>query len=504
VTLSAFWSDPTSQSLALIVLGFVVFARLSYCDFVNYDDPDYVYANPHVAGGLSWANFIWAFTTLNGGISYWHPLTWLSHQLDCTSFGLRPGAHHLTNVWLHLGSSVVLLHLLAQFRLGPKAAFFIAAMFVVHPLHVESVAWIAERKDVLYGLFWLCALAAYMRYRCRGQRRHYVWALVWFAAALMSKPTAVTLPAVLLGLELTLFRGEAMAQQVTRLETGRLVVLLAPFVCLAAISAALTIVAQHALHALPGLADIPLDDRLDTSLIGVELYGQRALWPTGLAVSYLPTQARGFGEFLGAAGSIGCAAIFCWRWRKRAPLAGFGFAWFVLTLLPNIGLVQAGPQCMADRYMYIPLIGLMLAAVARARTVWPRLERSGFATGLGLGLVTICAVLSLLQLRYWRNGTALFQRAVDLDSRNWVARLGLGMALTQEQRYPEALRELNAALGLPGNRFETEWRLGVCYQAQGEFDQAAAHFRAADALRPGTPRIRELLDECVARLCTGG
>ncbi|MFO1501106.1 MAG: tetratricopeptide repeat protein, partial [Verrucomicrobiota bacterium] len=483
------WQSHRVHLTAVLAFAAITFLPVARFGFVNHDDPQYVYDNSHVSTGLSRANTLWALTALHGEISYWHPLTWLSHQLDCQLFGLRPGPHHLTSVWLHLGNAVLLLGVLRRTGFTASVALFIAGLFALHPLQVESVVWIAERKDVLYAFFWLAALSAYVRFRQSGRCRQYVLSLGCLAAALMSKPTAVTLPLAFLLLEMlppfpTSFQPTSI---------GRLIRLLLPFAVLSLLASGLALEAQDQLGALPNLDALPLSHRADNVLVGYAAYLRRALLPCGLCVSYVSAAPPGGGAVLGAGGVLTFVTAAAVRWRRRMPTFLFGWLWFLLLLMPNIGLVQAGPQNTADRYTYIPLVGLCIMLVSAAHTCPKPLWLGRMLPALGLGALLACAALSARQLSYWRDSLSLFQHAVASDPDNWVTRLGLGMALTEQQRWDEALRHLDAALALPGNKFETEKRLGICYQWKGELAQAATHYERALRLRPTSLEARRLL-----------
>ena len=498
-----FWGSDRGQLAVLLACTLLVYLKAASFDFVLHDDPEYVYANPHVRSGLSVENVGWAFRTLHGGISYWHPVTWLSHQADCQFFGLRPGAHHLTNVWLHAANTLWVWLIARQLRLGRRSGSFIAGLFALHPLHVESVAWISERKDVLYGFFWLASLSLYLRFRERGSWIMYATALGSFGLALMSKPTAITLPLILLLLEglaartgaLSAFRKQhAQANEEFRSGKRRAAILL-PFILLALVSGMITWTAQTSLGAVPSLERWPLPDRIDNAIVSYGTYLAKALIPTGLSVSYIQLESHDWTLVLTAAVFLVSVTTAACLARRRMPWVSAGWGWFLLTLLPNIGLIQAGPQCRADRYTYLPLLGVFIALTTVGKSLLIRWKAIGTGEGLGLAVLGLCGVLSFQQLQYWRESAALFARAVALQGNNWVARLGLGMALTQERRFDEALLHLQYARTLPGNAAETERRLAVCYQWMGNPDLARDHLLRALELNPQLTEARTQLAE---------
>ncbi len=486
-----FWKNPVAQSAALVLAILAVYLQAATFDFVNHDDPGYVSENPHVTSGLTVANVTWAWRTLHGGISYWHPLTWMSHQLDCTMFGLRPGAHHLTSVWLHAANAVLLLALLRCLGLGVRTSFFTAGFFALHPLHVESVAWIAERKDVLYTFFWLTALACYWKFRTSERWVLYGSALGAFALACMCKPTAVTLPIVLIVLEVSAVvwkRPDELGQAwIPFAPSGgalRRLGMLCPFLVLAAAATTLTYAAQVNLGAVTSWRTLGLSDRLDNAVLAYAFYIQKTLWPTGLAVSQFRTGPASFAAVCGAWVSLIGITMATVKAGRRDPWIPVGWFWFLVTLLPNIGLVQAGPQTMADRYSYVPLIGLFVA-ILRAAALGARSARIvGYGAASAFAVLTLCATLAFAQTRTWTNSTTLFTRAATVAPDNWIAQMGLGMALTQERQFDAALPHLQRALSLPGNVAEAHRRLAVHYQWRGDDANAKRHCDQALELDP--------------------
>ena len=501
-----FWSDGFTQGAVLFLLILAVFWRVSSCQFLNYDDPEYVYANPHVRTGLSGENFAWAFCSLNAGVSYWHPLTWISHQLDCQLFGLQPGAHHLTNVWLHFLNALLVLKVLRQLGFGHKSSFLMAALFAVHPLQVESVAWIAERKNVLFALFWLASLSCYVEYRQSARRQTYWAAVLCFGLALLSKPAAVTLPAVLLLLEwMRLMPAHSRAIQTgNRDESGCYVrwrqdmMLLAPFVVLSLTIATITIVAQANLSALPDLQRWPASARLDNALVSYVAYLKSVLFPTGLCVSYVQAEPYSM-ALVFLSGSVLCLiSIVAVAVRRSRPWILTGWLWFLATLVPNIGLVQAGAQSMADRYMYIPIVGVLLVAAGLVQGTVSTPRRRWIAGSTGTALIMACSVLSSRLLYSWVDSVSLFSRAVAHNQNNWVAQLGLGMAFAGERRFDESLPHLLRALDLPGNSSEAHKGLGIVYQGKREFHKSLEHYENALRLNPHSAEIHLLLAELLA------
>ncbi|MCI0540397.1 MAG: tetratricopeptide repeat protein [Verrucomicrobiales bacterium] len=469
----------------LYVLVMLVFLPTILFPFVTVDDPAYVYENPNVYTGISWANVVWAFTALHGNISYWHPLTWLSHQLDCQLFGFNAGPQHLTNVLLHAANSILLLAFARKLGLGILASLLVAAVFAVHPLHVESVAWVSERKDVLCGVFYLSSLNLYLDFCRQGRRRLYLGSLICGLLALMAKPVAVTLPAVLLLLHWHLggYRNPLPNRHVLRQWW--------PFLLGGLAVAVITLIAQQRVGTLGTLAALPVAERLDNMWLAYLAYVRRFFWPTDLCVSY------GFDPSIGRYGIIALLALMtitflAWRFRQKLALGLFGWLLFLVMLFPTIGLVQTGPQSSADRYMYLPLIGLSLFTVDLFRGLRRSPEVSWFWKAAGAAACVALSMASMIQVICWRDSVTLFSRAVAVQPNFWFARLGLGTALTSAGRFDEALAHLQFALELPGNASETHRILGVCLFGKRRYAEALENFRRSYDLK-STPSATLML-----------
>jgi tetratricopeptide (TPR) repeat protein len=469
--------------LFLIVLG--VFLPALRNDFVTYDDPAYVIENPHVNSGLSWANFRWAWSSFEH--SNWHPLTWLSHQLDCALFGLAPRGHHLTNILLHAGSALVLFLVLRRATGFLWRSLIVAALFGLHPLRVESVAWIAERKDVLsvfLGMLTLWAYVTYAQHRTAARPRAwlpYSLALLTFAVGLTAKPMLVTLPCVLLLLDLWplgRWRGTELRAN------AKLILEKLPLFTLAAVSCVLTSRAQSAGGAMQAIENFSLPVRIANALVAYALYLGKLLWPTKLAVLY-----PNFGEMpplwqtvLAAALLLGLTAAALWALRRGQAWALVGWLWFLGTLVPVIGLVQVGGQTMADRYSYLPSIGVLLALVWLAAELSHRLPRRSLVLGAAsLAAVLACSVLSVRQTALWKNSVTLFQHTLAITRDNWMAHFNLFLAYN---RSPEtaglARAEYAKTLEIVAAFSERQNQRGLTLLARpGRLDEAISCFRKA-------------------------
>ena len=465
VTIAAYWP----------VLG---------AEFVNYDDPKYVSENQHVVGGLTLDGAKWAFA-INSYASNWHPLTWLSHMLDCELFGLNAGLHHLTNLIIHTTSAILLLLVLASMtgNLWPSA--FVAAAFALHPLHVESVAWIAERKDVLSGLFWVLTMACYLRYTRTGGRGSYSLALVVFGLGLMAKPMLVTLPFGLLLLDYWPLNRLDSDSAVSRLPMVRpLVVEKIPFFVLSATSCVITYIAQKAGGAMADIESLSFIARLSNAVVSYIAYIAKMVWPVGLAVFYplkhIP-QWQSLSAFFVLA-FITVAAVF---WCRRRRYFAVGWLWYIGTLVPVIGLMQVGSQCLADRYTYIPLIGLFMIAA------WVVTDfcRNHPALRIIWGVVAVLLLTGMFagtrnQLGYWKNSLSLFRRAIQVTKNNNFIHNNLGAELVKAGRLDEAIGHFRTALQIDPDIARAHNNLGLALVEKGQLDEAISCFRRAVLIKP--------------------
>jgi len=432
-------SRPRLITLLLAFATLVVFLPVGSHEFVSFDDTDYVTENPFVKNGLTFTDIVWAFNTFHAG--NWHPLTWISHMLDCQLFGANAGAHHFVNVLFHAANTALLFTLLLRLtgKIWPCA--FIAALFAWHPLHVESVAWIAERKDVLSTFFALLALLNYAKYvaesKAQGPKSKlfFTYSLLAFALGLMAKPMLVTLPFVMLLLDfwpLQRFSHSTFPRALVREK--------APFFLLAAISCVVTFFAQKAGGAVASLAKVSLLYRLESAPVAVMDYLGKFFWPAGLCVFYPLRQNISPFAPIAATGALILISLAAWRARNTKPYLLFGWLWFLGTLVPVIGLVQVGGAAIADRYTYIPSIGFFIAVVFwladfAARLQTPKIIAAGFAAVI----LTACVLVTEHQLTFWRDSETLFRRAIAVTRSNDVALINLGVALDVQFRFAEAL-----------------------------------------------------------------
>ena len=471
--------------LALVLACVAVYGRTLSHDFLNYDDPLYVTENTEVKAGLSWTNVGWAFTTDRA--MYMHPLTWISHMIDCELYGLRPWGHHLTNLVLHAACSALLFLVLARMtrRLWPSA--LVAALFAIHPLHVESVAWVSERKDMLSMLFWTGAIGAYAGYRRRPGALRYLAVMFLFLLALLSKPMVVTLPFALLLLDYwPLDRVDrtatfgAMARK-----TAWLAVEKAPLFLMTALFCAVTFMMQLRSNNLAFGETVPMAARCANAAVVYVIYLAKTLWPAGLAAYYPHPITRPLWQVAGAAVILAFITLFCLRQARRRPYLIVGWFWYLGTLVPVIELVQAGTFSHADRYTYIPLIGVFIMMAwggADLAAAW-RVPRRAVAVASCAALAAL-AVCAAVQTGHWRNGETLFRHAIDSGNESSAAYNNLGVLALKQGRYDEAREYLTKALGLKADHVDALGNLGKLALDQGRYDEAKTDLTKALALKP--------------------
>jgi tetratricopeptide (TPR) repeat protein len=473
---------------ALLVLATVaVYLPVRGFEFLAYDDDQYVTGNRAVLGGLTREGAAWALQSRSA--ANWHPLTWISHMADVTLFGARPGPHHLVNLGIHAATAALLFLLLAEMSGAFGAPLLSAAVFALHPLHVESVAWVAERKDVLSGLLFVLALLAYLRHARAPGAARYAAVLLLSGLGLAAKPMLVTLPFVMLLLDFwPLGRLRPGGGSAAPAGPGRALLEKLPLLALSAASSAVTLVAQREGGGLKGSVVYPPAARLGNALTGYAWYLGKTLWPTRLAAYY--PHARGAESVAALVGSAALLAALTagalHAWRRRPHLA-VGWLWFLGMLVPVIGLVQVGGQAVADRYSYLPMIGLLVALAWSAAASASRLPSRllPLAAGAAFTLVVLLGAAARHQLWYWKDSVALFGRATAVngeDARSW---LGLGVALDAAGRLAEAEAALERSVRLNPAFADSRYDLGLVYVKRGRFGDAAAEFRAAVALNPG-------------------
>jgi tetratricopeptide (TPR) repeat protein len=481
----------TGALLALAVL--VAFWPILDNDFVSYDDNTYVTDNPHVKQGLTRETIAWTFTATQA--ANWHPLTWISHILDWEMYGGEPRGHHLTSLLFHVLNTLLLFAVLRRMTGAVGRSAFVAALFGVHPLHVESVAWIAERKDVLSTTLWLLAIWAYLHYVRKPSARRLVLVAAALALGLTAKPMLVTLPFTLLLLDFwPLARWPKPGDRNRRRLLWALVREKIPLFALVAASSLITFAVQRQGLAMSSLDDIPLAQRLGNAAASYAVYLQKTFWPVDLAV-YYPHPVQSLSP-VAVAISIAIlvaltAAAVALRRERRYLLVGW--LWYLGTLVPVVGVVQVGGQALADRYTYVPLIGIfvilawgipdLLRTTSRVAPADPR--------WLALPAVLVVALLAGVtrnQAGYWRDSATLFTHALQVTENNYIAHVHLGIARAAEGRFEESLRHYERALAIRPGDARARYNLGVLLASQGRYEEAVEHYAAALRARPAHAR----------------
>jgi tetratricopeptide (TPR) repeat protein len=485
--------------LIAVLLGtatLCVYWPATQCSFVNFDDDLYVTANPHVQAGPTLAGLKWAF--LNSVASNWHPLTLLSHMLDCRIYGPNPWGHHLTSIVLHAMNAMLVFILFQQMTGAKWRSAFVAAVFAVHPLHVESVAWVSERKDVLSGLFGLLSLLFYSRYaqkysgiekrksksESRDLARDYGLALLFLALGLMSKAMLVTWPFVMLLLDYWPLK---------RIQPGRLGRLLmekVPFFALAAAACVITLAVQQHAGAMATAGQLPFGWRCENALVSYCLYLAMWFWPVHLAVFYPPQAFWPVTAVLAAALLLASISLLVLWLRRRWPFLFAGWFWFLGTLIPVIGLIQVGDQSLADRYMYLPSLGLLIMIVWGICELTRSWRQQQMALGVAGSVATVlCAFLTVNQLSYWENSETLFQHALAVTHDNYIAHNNLAAVLEDRGDYDDAISHLQEAIRIKPYDAPAIFNLGLAFYSTGRYDDAIEHYQQALRLDPNNPDI---------------
>jgi Tfp pilus assembly protein PilF len=521
----------------LIVLVALAFGGAFQNGFVNFDDDLYVTGNPEVRGGLTWEGVKWAFHW-SEATANWHPLTWISHMADCTVYGLAPWGHHLTSVLLHAANTVLLFLVLRAATGATWRSFAVAAIFGLHPLRVESVAWVAERKDLLSTFFGLLVLAAYGRYaqikngKLKIQNEgtklksgsealwYYGAALVFYAMSLMSKPMLVTMPFLMLVLDFWPLRRSAVWGRRGPAGWRTLVVEKVPFFALAVASCTVTFLVQRASGAMKGVSALPTGWRLENAAVSYGRYLGKIFAPVNLAVFYPRVPAWPAGAVLAAVVMLlGITGVVVWM-RTSRPWLAAGWFWYLGALVPVIGLVQVGEQAMADRYLYLPAAGIFIMAVWAAEELTRRWQRRAAVCAVGVAVVLmVCLTLTWRQVGFWRNSRTLFERDIAVAGDNYLAEChladfeshhgsaeraeamyrralelapgciqaydGLGSLLLGEGRIADAAVEFREALKRDPSHVVAHGNLGVALYQQGLTNDSVAELREAIRLAPG-------------------
>jgi tetratricopeptide (TPR) repeat protein len=486
-------------SLLLILAIIIAYGQIKNFDFVGYDDQDYVTENSHVQKGLTVESIIWAFSSFHS--ANWHPLTWLSHMLDCELYGLNPMGHHWTNLIFHMINTILLFLVLELMTGAFWRSAFVAALFALHPLHVESVAWVSERKDVLSTFFGLLMIYAYCRYVDKYSFKNYMAVVIFLSLGLMSKPMLVTFPFVLLLLDFWPlkrfhFKNDLFPQSERTNHYGskriyQLILEKIPLFIPVIISCILTFFAQKSEGAVKALVSLSLKDRIANALVSYVNYALKIFWPSKLAVFYpytvdtLPTW-----KIFGAAFFITCACFLAIRTAKKYPYIVIGLFWYLGTLVPVIGLVQVGEQAMADRYTYIPLIGLFIIVAWGISDLFGKWHiRKIYLSVIAMMILSALTARTYFQIRYWKNGVTLFEHAIKVTQNNYKAHNNLATRLSPTD-LDGAISHFKEALRIHPKYVTALRNLGLALYKKGNYEEAALYFTKALNINPQKTDIR--------------
>jgi protein O-mannosyl-transferase len=474
---------PLLICLILTLVTLAVFYQVHSFGFVNYDDPVYVSENSNIQGGITLKAIEWAFAT--GCTGNWHPLTWLSLMLDWQLFGSNPAGFHLTSIIFHIANTLLLFMVLKKMTNTLWQSVFVAALFALHPLHVESVAWVAERKDVLSAFFWLLTMWAYVYYVNRPKVANYLLIIVFFALGLMTKPMLVTLPFVLLLLDYW---------PLERLGKRTIFYLIRekiPFIVLSAVSSIITFLVQRSGGAVTEFNGFGLKFRFYNAFISYVKYMEKMLWPSGLAFFYPhPVKNVSFLYAIISAALLLVLTIFVLLFAKSRRYLFAGWFWYLGTLVPVIGLVQVGVQSMADRYSYITLTGLFIIIAWGMPDLLRKLPHRKFilwaSSLIVLSALTVC---TYFQTQYWKDTIALCQHALKVTENNYIAHFSMSESLIEQGRFAEAIWHNSEALRIKPNCFEALDGLGNAYYKRGKIDESIGYYRRAIEIEPHNAKI---------------
>ncbi|PKN06255.1 MAG: hypothetical protein CVU72_05415 [Deltaproteobacteria bacterium HGW-Deltaproteobacteria-7] len=464
--------------IILTVVTLAVFWQLNQYNFINLDDSFYVIDNRHIQSGMTLKGLNWAFSTIDADF-LWHPLVWLSFMFDYQLVGLNAGGYHITNLLLHIMSTLLLFWLFNRMTGMIWRSAFVAAFFALHPLHVESVAWIAERKDVLSAFFWMLTLCLYVYYTEKPVIKRYLLVLLCFILALMSKPMVVTLPAMMILLDYwPLKRFPSKKDNLLLWQFKEKI----PFFILSAVFAVMTIYTQYN----PSTKHFPLDSRLANASVSFVTYLEKTFWPHDLAVFYPFSAQLPAWQVSGAVFLIIIISVFVLATVKRLPYLFVGWLWYTISILPVIGIIQSGEQAMADRYHYLPSIGIAVMAAWGIPLLFPGENvRKKILFPVATALIALLSFITWQQCGYWKNSITLFSHALLITKDNALAHNILASSLTEENKVNEAIYHCNAAIRINPHDADAFNNRGNVYAALGQHQKSIEEYNKAIALKSG-------------------
>lgn len=483
--------------LFLILATLVAYEPVRHNDFVGLDDADYIYQNPHVNRGMTSESLKWAFTTLHSG--NWHPLTWISHMLDCEIFGLNPAGHHLVNVLFHIANTVLLFYILNMTTGGSWGSFFVAIFFAIHPLHVESVAWASERKDVLSSFFWMLTMLSYIWYVKKTNIQRYLLVILFLALGLMSKPMLVTLPFVLLLLDYWPLKRFGFRQQ-DRPQFWKLVKEKIPLFALVVISCIVTFLVQQKAGAMSLGEKLSFSARIGNVFVSYVTYLVKMVYPSRLAVLYPYYNLPLWRPVVSLLILAGITAFVIYFTRSKRYLV-VGWLWYLGTLVPVIGFIQVGSQSMADRYTYLPSIGIFIIIVWGVSNLLAQMQYKKVILSIVSSIIlAVFLFFTRLQLSYWRDGLNLFSYASRVTVNNYFMHNLYGEELLKKARANEALLEFDEAMRIFPSYADAISNKGRVYFLRGNYNLAVKFIKEALMHDPKLAEAHGYLGEALVQL----
>ena len=495
---------PILICLTLVILTVITFWPIKNCDFINFDDNVFVYENGHVQNGLSVSSIKWAFSTNSTLKVYWHPMTWLSLMTDSQLFGLTPQGYHLMNLFFHICNTILLFLIFNRMTKALWQSVVIAAIFAVHPLHVESVAWITERKDVLSTFFWMLTMGVYVFYTERRTAGIYILALALFVLSLMSKPMVVTLPFALILLDYWPLNRFSASLSTTHKglnwsQISRIIVEKIPFLILSILFSVITYIAQRNSGSV-GI-DISMIDRINNALDAYIVYLYKMVWPSGLAIFYPNPPELSVWQILCFIFILLSITGFSLWARKKLPFFIVGWFWYLGTLLPVIGIIKSGGQAYADRYTYIPLIGIFIMIVWGASYLAMRVRyRQNILGAASFFLIVIFVIISRIQVGYWQNSMNLMTHALAVTQNNYVAHTSLGLVFMKDGQTDEAIKHLNEAIRINPQYAYAHNDLALLLTKQGKIAEALSQLNEAIQINPNFAEAYNNLGDVLRRI----
>ena len=492
-----------SAGIVLALITVAVYMQVRTYEFLVYDDYQYILRNPHVTNGITRENISWAFTSLDA--ANWHPITWLSHMVDTGLYGVRPGGHHLSNVIIHIVSTLLLLFFLFRITGMMWQSVFVAALFALHPLHVESVAWVAERKDVLSALFWFLTLFFYSEYVQKKKPGLYVLSLVSFMIGLMAKPMLITLPVIMLLMDfwpLNRFSCNDHEKELypPSVRWRQLLKEKIPFLACSFFSGTITLYAQQMSGTMSNLRNVSLPLRIENALNAYTDYIINTFWPHDLAVHYPLPSSYPLWQVFSSLLFLIVVSVSTIRVRHNYPYLIVGWFWFLITLVPVIGIIQIGDQAKADRYTYLPLVGLfIMAAWGVARLTEGLAHRKGIVALITATVLSAAATTTYKQLGYWQDSITLFEHTLRVTTGNYAIYNNLGVAYANKGHMDAAIQAYQEALQLEPNLAEGYNNLGNALAGKGNLDGAINAYQKVLSLHPEIPETHNNLGLALAK-----